>query len=517
MSNGKSKLSVLYLEDKLEDFELVKWELREVATVELAKDKNSFEALINQKHFDVVLVDLALPAFSGEEAIAMLRDKDVPIILITGSTDHRTASRYLRSGAVDYFLKDSLVKDNLARLSDAVIRAHENHNLRKQSLRDNRIELVGHMQAGFNHDLRNILQVFISGVEVLRQILTDLFPVLPQNISRVLDAMHSTGCRGADMSNQITAFIRGTNGNIQKIVKPEYVLTELGKMVRESFPQNIRISIHTVPGTSSVKCDVTQIIQLLMNLTVNAKDAMSPFGGDLRITAQNEMLNEPEVHPNLKGAFVVFQVRDTGNGILAEHLDKIWEPFFTTKPVGLGTGLGLPMARKIAQEHGGEIDVKTGIGGTSFYVYLPVAIEETRAEKVTRMEKFDGKGKTILCVDDEAHMRMLIEMFLTDANYKALIAGSAMEALSLFRSNQTIDLLLTDCGMNVMSGQELAIALRGQSYELPIVFMTGHSDADQFDPAPDSILRKPFSRDQLLKALQDVLTSVAGSVETQPT
>lgn len=502
MSNGKPKLSVLYLEDSIEDAGIVRRELREVAVVEVAHDRLTFESLLSQKKFDVVLVDFALPTFSGGEAIAFLKDKDVPVILVTGSIDHRTASTYLRSGAVDYFLKDEIVRDSLARLSDAVVRAHENHNLQKQLLRDNRLELVGHMQAGFNHDLRNMLQVFVSGVEVLNTVLTDHFGVIPPIIKRVLEAMESTGCRGTEMSSQITAFVRGTNGNVMKSVRAEYLLTELGKMIRESFPQNIRISIHTIPGTSLIRCDATQIVQLFMNIAVNAKDAMQPHGGELHITAQNTTSNDL----NLIGDFVMFQLRDTGQGIAPENLERIWEPFWTSKPVGVGTGLGLPMARRIARDHGGDIDVKTSSGGTSFYVYLPAAFEETRVEKVSRMEEFDGRGKTIVVVDDEAHMRMLVEMFLTDANYKPLTASSAMEALSLFRSNTTIDALLTDCGMAVMSGQQLANALRGQNYTLPIVFMTGHTDADQFDPKPDSILRKPFSRDALLFVLAKVLT-----------
>ena len=497
----KQKLRVLFVEDSDNDFRLVQRELRDVATVDAARDRPAFESIIKEKKFDVVLVDFSLPTFSGPEAISMLKDKDVPVILVTGSIDHRTASTYLRSGAVDYFLKNDLLKDSLARLSDAVVRAHENHHLRKQAMSDNRIELVGHMHAGFNHDLRNLLQVFVSGTEILRQALTEHFDILPPNISRVLDAMQSTGRRGTEMSNQISAFVRGTNGNVMKSVKAEYLMTELGSMIRDSFPKNIRITIHTVPGTFPVRCDATQIIQLLMNIVINARDEMEPYGGELHITAQNTTFNEA----GLDGVFVVFQIRDTGKGIPPEHLPNIWTPFYTSKEIGRGTGLGLPMAQRIAKEHGGAIDVKTGTGGTSFFVFLPVAVEETRTESIARMEQFDGQDKKVVIVDDEFHMRMLIEMFLIDANYKPLVAANGMEAMSLFRSNTHIDLLLTDVSMAVMSGPQLAEALRGQHYTLPIIYMTGATDTGTFDPEPKAILKKPFAREELLRKLAEVL------------
>ena len=498
---NKEKLRILFLEDSREDFELVQRELRDVAVVEAARDRATFESLIKNKKFDVVLVDFSLPAFSGPEAIAMLKGKDVPIILVTGSIDHRTASAYLRAGAVDYFIKNDLLEDSLARLSDAVVRAHENHNLSKQSLRDNRVELVGHLQAGFNHDLRNLLQVFVSGTDILRKLVSERLGFMPEDIGRVLDAMTSTGIRGTEMSNQISAFIRGTNGNVMKSVRPEYLLTELGSIMRESFPKNISVSIHTVPGTFPVKCDATQAIQVLMNIVVNAKDEMEADGGELYITAQNSTFNDL----NLPGTFVVFQIRDTGKGIPPEHLPKIWTPFYTSKPIGRGTGLGLPMAQKIARDHGGEIDVKTGPNGTSFFVYIPVAVEETHAEAVERMDEFDGQERVILVVDDEAHMRMLVEMFLLDANYKPIIAASGMEALSCFRTNANIALLLTDVSMSVLSGVQLMEILRGQNYTLPIVMMTGRTDADRFDPMPQAILKKPFSRVELLTTIKKAL------------
>lgn len=496
-------LRCLFLEDNENDAFIVARELRPVATLDVARGEDEFRDKLKAGQFDVILLDFSLPRYNGEEAMALVKQicPDTPTILVTGSINDHSASAYLRSGASDY-----LLKDRLSRLPEAVKRAHENSQLRRQALRDNRLELIGHMQAGFNHDLRNLLQVFVSGTDILRKLVRDHVGDVPADIARVLDAMASTGVRGTEMSVQISAFVRGSNGSNLKVVTPEYLLTELGAMLRDSFPKNVRLTLHTTPGTGRIKCDVTQVIQLLLNIAVNGRDAMGAKGGELVVTAQNTTLTEG----SLQGEFVVLQVRDTGPGIPVEHLADIWQPFWTSKPLSQGTGLGLPMALKIAKDHGGDIDVKTGSAGTSFYVYFPVAQEETRAEKVTRMDEFDGRGATVLIVDDESHMRMLVEIFLRDAGYKPLVASSGMEALSYFRSNTQIGVLLTDCGMPVLSGQQLAEALRGQGHALPIVFMTGATEAE-FDPAPDSILRKPFTRDALLKALQEALDSTRSS------
>jgi CheY-like chemotaxis protein len=184
-------------------------------------------------------------------------------------------------------------------------------------------------------------------------------------------------------------------------------------------------------------------------------------------------------------------------------LPHIFNAFYTTKDKGKGTGLGLSMAQKIARDHGGEITVTSRPGGTSFYLYLPQARMETHAEAVQRAELFNGRGKSIVVVDDEQYMLLFIEMHLKDANYKPILAANGMEALSVFRSNANIAALLSDFNMPIMNGQELAEALRAQGYQLPIVFLTGATEEGDF--GTDAVLRKPFSRVQLLTTLQRIL------------
>lgn len=514
-----SKLRVLLLENDANDAFIVQRELRDVATVDVAITGQMFREMLHEK-WDCVLCDLALPDIQGTEAIQLAKSthQDTPVIIITGAVSAKEADEACNAGAARFFMKSVGGLPGLAR---AVVQAHEMAQLQHQLVKDNRMEILGHTTAGFTHDLNNILHIVVNGPDILRRELSHYRLLklpegqtseLPESMERILGAMESSGRRGADMSRQITTFVRGSNGSSLKIVKPEFILTELGKLLRDSFPKNIRLSFLTLPGTSGFKCDATQIEQLLMNLAVNARDAM-PHGGDLTVLAQNVKFGigqpstlNPQPATSLTGDYVMIEVRDTGTGIKPQILERIFEPFFTTKEIGKGTGLGLSMAKKIASDHHGDIDVRTGPEGTSFYVYLPQAKTETHAQTIKRAEAFNGQGRVVLVVDDEAHMRMFLEMHLRDSNYRPLIASSGMEAISYFRSNQNIAIILTDVGMPVMSGIDLADFLRAQPFDLPIIFLTGATDMKTFNPAPDAVLEKPFTREDLLSTIARLTT-----------
>ncbi len=492
------KIKVLLLEDSPTDAVFVQRSLRDVATVDVAIDKKHFIEMLKEK-WDLIILDWKVNELRGEESVVLSRaaNVDVPLILLTGSLDEESATAALRIGFTDY-----LRKDRMERLPHAVQEAYDKRLLKAQALRDNRLEILGHMTAGYNHDLNQLLQVFMSGPEILRRVIADHMPVVPEEITRVLDVMDSTSRRGAEMSRQIATFVRGSNGNSMKAVSPEFLLTELGAMLRDSFPTNIRVTTKTMPGTSLAECNASQIGQVLLNLACNAKDSMTPNGGEIHITAQNAA--------TVAGPRIRIEVRDTGSGIPANVLPKIFDAFYTTKGVGQGTGLGLSMAQKIMNDHGGHISVETGPTGTAFAIFIPVAHVDTHAESMSNLSDFDGGGKKVLICDDEAHMRLMIEIFLQDANYETLTAASGMEALSYFRSNHNIAALLTDVSMPHFTGPQLLEALRCQSYDLPIIFLTGHADVDakKFDPPPTAILAKPFSRSLLLETLRDVLLKV---------
>ncbi|MES2367089.1 MAG: response regulator [Pseudomonadota bacterium] len=487
----------LLAEDNRDDALFITRKLKDVATVHVATTKAEFERLLTDHKFDVILLDWEIPMMSGDQGIAIAEKLHplTPIVIVSGSISHASARLACRASVVDFVIKGM----EFERLDIAVKNANETAVLKRQAVRDNRLQLVGETTASYTHDLNQILQVFM-GVGVLRDIITEDMGQPSERINRVLDAMDSSSRRGADMTKQLMTFVRGSNGSSMKAIAPEYLLTELRRMV-SNFPELVEVTTKTLPGTSKVRCDTTQVGQVLLNLAVNSRDAM-PHGGELHVLSQNATMNDT----TLKGAYVVIEVRDTGTGIPEAALPHVFDAFWTSKAPGKGTGLGLFMARKIVNDHHGDIRVETSDKGTTFKIYLPVAVEETHTESMTRAEEFVGDGRTILIVDDELHMRMLVEMFLLDVGYRTLTASSGLEALSCFRSNQTIDVVLTDLGMPFMGGLELARALRGQRVDVPIVFLTGAMDAKDFDPMPDGVLTKPFSREQLLGMLKGVLT-----------
>ncbi len=486
-------LRVLLLEDDPNDALFVQRKLHEIAVVDVASSKEQFVQMLKD-NWDVVILDWSVGELKGNESAEITKRAllDAPMILLTGSLDESSAANAMKLGFVDF-----LNKDRIERLPHAVLEANEKRLLKQQAMRDHRLEIVGHMTTGLCHDLNQILQVFVSGPEILRRVIAERPAALTEEISRVLDVMESTAKRGAEMSRQIASFVRGANGSSLKAISPEFLLTELRSMVQDTFPKNIRITTGAAPGTSLAKCDPVQIGQVLLNLVVNARDCLMPHGGEIFVTAQNASTDS--------GNRVRIQVRDTGPGITSDVLPQIFNAFYTTKGIGQGTGLGLSMAQKIMRDHGGNIDVKTGDEGTSFFIYLPTAHVETHAESVDRLEQFDGDERLILVVDDEAYLRSLIEMFLRDANYKTLSAASGLEAMSFFRSNRNIVLLLTDVIMPYLTGPQLLENLRGQNYDLPVIFLTGDPEV-VFNPEPTAILAKPFSRKELLSKVREVLT-----------
>ncbi len=494
------KQQVIYLEDDPDDGLLVANKVKDVAEVEVCSTRAWFLRLLKERRWDCVLLDLKLPDISGEEAIKLVKEisPQTPIIIITGSVDEKAANKACACGAKRYFLKG-----HMEELSEAIVEVCRISEEEAEGLKENRAALIGHTVIGIVHDWNNMLHAFVSGPPLLRTQIKDALRVaaLPDHIERTVSLMESSGRHGAAMSKQITTFIRGSNGFKSKPVAADFLLTEIGQVMRDRFPRNIRHSTVVAPGTSFVQCDATQIHQVLLNLCVNAKDAM-PGGGEIHVTAQDMTLNQEP----LVGEFVMIQVRDTGPGIDEADLPKIFEPYFTTKETGKGTGVGLSVARKIVRDHKGEIDVRTGTAGTSFFVYLPATREGVHAGK-KNSEKFDGQGRTILFVDDEAHMRQLVGMLLDDRKYRVLIANGGMEALSYFRSGEKIHLLLTDLEMPIMDGLQLAQILRGQRFNLPIVMITGRSDLDieTLDPKPDDLLFKPVEPEKLLTVLKNLL------------
>jgi two-component system cell cycle sensor histidine kinase/response regulator CckA len=294
------------------------------------------------------------------------------------------------------------------------------------------------------------------------------------------------------------------------------VVANMSKMLQRLIGETIALECRTPPQLPAVRGDTGMIEQVLMNLTVNARDAM-PKGGRLLISTEAVQIDEKYArrHPNGRpGDFVCLQVKDNGTGMDAATMKHIFEPFFTTKPEGKGTGLGLATVYGIVKQHAGWIEVASQPGGgTAFLIFFPVDTRpaEDQTEIFTPATALRGKGETILVVEDEPVLRDLAQLILQDCGYRVVQAASGVEALTVWQKNQgAIDLLLTDVVMpDGLSGKDLAESLIGYKPTLKVVFTSGYNVDDlgtEFIQYNQShFLQKPYSRYTVAKAVKDCL------------
>lgn len=507
-------LRLLMLDDNAEDRFAFSRELRKIGagvTVVEVQDETEFKAELDRGVPDAVVVDAAFPRYSGLDALQeiRLRGLDCPLILLTGSLDDEGQAEWLEKGFDRAIQKDrpaqlrSAVKRECLRREIERKRKEEDAKREMEALRDNRLEILGHLSVGITHDMNGVLQVFMMGTESLRDTKLE-----ESQRNRVLDAMSTACARGTQMVKQLLEFGRGSNGAKQKPLAPDFILGEVSQIMRSGAFPNIQSSMLVYPGTPKALADPTQIHQVLLNLVTNARDALGSAGGEINFTAQLAHVDGRD--------FIRFSVRDNGPGIPEDVLPRIFTPFFTTKPRGQGTGFGLSIVKSIVTAHRGWVDVETGPSGTTFHIYLPVATEQTEHPKVQSKERFDGAGRTIVIADDEDFIRGVVAMLLEDAGYTVLQACNGLEAIGHFRSGKKIDLLLTDVVMSIMDGPALLAALRAQGIEVRVILFTGYDCGAVQDLAADGMLQKPFNREQLLRTIQRVLALDAPTAQAQP-
>jgi len=379
--------------------------------------------------------------------------------------------------------------------------------LEAQLLRSQRVQAIGTLTGGIAHDLNNILAPLMMIAPLLRQKVSD-----PAGLQLVA-TVENCARRGADIIKQMLTFARG-KPELHALLPLRPLFDDLQRFIGETFPRNIQSRVNVPAVLWPVLADPTQIHQAILNLCINARDAM-PGGGLLTLAAENVALEQrspalpAEARP---GQYVRLSVADTGTGISPEILDRIYDPFFTTKEVGRGTGLGLATVHGILRGHGGFVCVSTQVGrGSTFELYLPVVTEaRTDAAPAPDGPPRRGQGELILLVDDEASVRLVLQRILEEQGYRVLIAEEGFEALALLkRRGPEVQLVITDLMMPGMDGAELVSALRRSDPRLPILGMTGLTDPAAFEgtdnPPLSALLTKPFTREKLLTALGEVL------------
>ena len=382
----------------------------------------------------------------------------------------------------------------------------EYKKLELQFLRAQRLESIGRLASGIAHDLNNILAPMLMAPSIIRE------ELYSESAKGLLNTIEANALRGAEIVKQLLTFGRGTESQ-RGPVQPRSLVREMAKIMQATFPKNITPLIQTPADPWLVTGDATQMHQVLMNLCVNARDAM-PKGGELRLTLENTFLDESiaSMMPGSKaGSYVLLTVTDTGTGIAPEHLDKIFDPFFTTKELGVGTGLGLSTVLGIVHSHDGFVLVKSKLGqGTQFMVYLPANMTVPMAPAEEREELTPGSGELILVVDDEESIRIMLRRSLAHNGYRVLLAGDGTEALALYAQNQNqVHAVVTDLLMPFMDGSSLIRALHKLNPQVKILAISGQLVGSEVAGTPplvaQALLSKPFGTGAFLKAMKELL------------
>lgn len=372
----------------------------------------------------------------------------------------------------------------------------ERKQLELQFLRTQRLESIGMLAGGIAHDLNNVLAPIIMSVEMLRETAGD-------DDRPLIDTIGISAQRGVDMVAQVLSFARGSEGH-RVDVQLRHLVREMKGIAAKTFPKNIEVITAVGHDLWTVHGDPTQLHQVLLNLCINARDAM-PDGGEIRITAANESRDD--------GPHVVLDVEDTGVGMPQAVIDRIFDPFFTTKPVGKGTGLGLPTVLTIVKRHGGFVQVESEPGTrTRFRVFLPARDQgPATGEEPAPPDWPRGHGETVLVVDDEAAVRQITRLTLEAFGYHVMLASHGAEAVSLYAEyGDRIAMVITDVMMPVMDGVAVIHALTQMNPDVTVLAVSGSGSSTSVTLVGTGanaipVLAKPFSRETLLRAVRDGL------------
>ena len=385
----------------------------------------------------------------------------------------------------------------------------EKKRMESQFLRAQRMESIGTLAGGIAHDLNNVLSPILMAIDMLQLKATD------ENSKKWFEVLRANAERGGNMVRQVLSFARGVEGE-RVALQPKHLIKEIVKILRETLPKSIEINFHLPDDLWIISADATQIHQVLMNLCVNARDAM-PEGGSISIKAQNISVDEnyARMHIEAKaGRFVVISVSDTGPGMTPEIQSRIFEPFFTTKEMTKGTGLGLSTALTIVKSHGGFINVYSELHkGSQFTVYLPALdTPETVNSAAAQTDLPLGQGELILVVDDEESIREITRGTLETFGYNVLTASDGTEALALYADKKNeIAVVLTDMVMPFMDGPATIRALQRMNPKVRIIAAsglgTGHRSGEGALEGVSVFLNKPYTAERLLKTLAQVLQS----------
>jgi two-component system cell cycle sensor histidine kinase/response regulator CckA len=508
-------LRVLMIEDSEDDAALLLRELRrgsyevEYERVDLP---DTLKSALDTKDWDLVVSDFSMPHFSGRDALRILRAKgsDVPFIFVSGTMGEETAVAALQNGAQDY-----LMKTNLKRLVPAVQRAlQEAEDRRKRRQMEQQVqqlqkfEAIGKLAGGIAHDFNNVIGAILGWAEMGCE---EAQPgtALHERFRKIRDQSNWA----ARLTAQLLAFARRQVLQPRKVDLNVLAVEGVG-LLRRVIGEQIEVRVLTAPDLRVTLADPTQIEQVLMNLCLNARDAMQE-GGQLIIETQNVEIDEAycRFHPFAKaGSFVLLAVSDTGVGMDAATTERIFEPFFTTKEVGKGTGLGLATVYGVVKQHGGFIHLYSEPGkGTTFRIYLPAGSGAPEPRE-PRSDQGTPKGtETILLAEDNEGLREAAQEMLQRLGYRVVLASNGTDAIELFKTNfGQIDLTILDVVMPGLSGPAVYSQMAAIQSDLRVVFATGYTPEtaslnSTLEKKDVPILQKPYSMKNLGQIVRSTL------------
>ncbi len=507
-------IRVLIVEDSEDDAFLLVRTLRRNGfdpSFERVDTAERLEAALDRQAWDLVLSDFTMPQFNAVSALELLqaRDPDLPFIIHSGSIGEDTAVAAMKAGANDY-----VMKDNPARLIPAITRElreaearRERRRLEQQLMQSQKMESIGRLAGGIAHDFNNLLTAIIGYAELAEESLPA--DCVAQNHLR---AVLVAADRAAGLTRQLLAFAR------KQIIQPRIVnlndlLRNLEKILPRLLGEDIEIVTLLAPDLGQVRVDPGQCEQVLLNLAVNARDAM-PGGGRLTIETGNVTLDTDYTRQHfdvVPGPYVMLAVTDTGVGIDSVTQARIFEPFFTTKDPGKGTGLGLSTCYGIIKQSGGDIWLYSEPGkGTTFKIYLPRVEESATTAEPSASNAIPRGTETILLVEDETQVRAVAAQALRAQGFRVLEAADGFEAQRVAHAfHAEIHLLISDVVMPQMGGKELTEWLRAIHPDTKVLLTSGYTDATITQQGvPDrgiAFLQKPFSPRDLVRKVRDVL------------
>jgi signal transduction histidine kinase len=512
---GESReLRVLLLEDDENDAVLLLRELSRLGyqvTWERVQSREAMELALS-RDWDLIVSDYSMPRFDALDALDLCRERamDLPFIIVSGTIEEEEAVESMRLGADDF-----ITKGRLARLGPAIVRGlrvraerralrHAEERLRQAQ----KMEAIGQLAGGVAHDFNNVLGVILGYGEMLVQSL----PAGGRDHDRATQILQATA-RGASLTRQLLTFSRQQPMEA-RVLDLASSVGHIESMLKRLIGENIDVSIVSDGRVGRVKADPTQIEQVIMNLVINARDAM-PDGGRLIVETSSVEIDAEYAasHPDARpGPHVMLAVSDNGSGMSVETLSHIFEPFFTTKELGRGTGLGLATVYGIVRQSGGHLAVYSEVGrGTSFKIYLPRVVEAAEeAQAATRSEAARTGQETILLIEDEDGLREVLVEQLQEGGYTVVTGTDAEAALEAAeRHPDPIHLVIADVVLPKTSGGSVVKRLRARRPDVRVLFMSGYtrSAAAQNGPidAGEAFLQKPFSLDTLLQKVREVL------------